>query len=565
MKFKYLLPFFIWIIFVGGCARQSSPSGGPKDTIPPKLISANPKNEQTNFNGQVVELEFSEHLNLNSAKEQVIITPSIGKEYEITAKRNVLKIDLNTELDSNTTYTINFREAVQDITERNPVKNLKLAFSTGTYVDSLSIEGQVTDLLSTKPVKDVTVALQHFNDTLSIMKHPSFYFTRTDEKGMFKLDYIKPGQYQLYAYQDKNKNLVVDSRNESYGFFAKPLDLKQDTAKLDLKLIRLDTRLLKVTSARPYNTYFNIKTNKNLLNYKITSPDLEDLSYYYGEDQSNIRVYNTFKDLDSLQIKIAATDSSGSAIDTTLYAKFRKDEDIKKEKFTMTVEEATITARTGVIHVKYKFNKPVATFNLDSIYYRKDTFNIIRFTTQDVSWDPVSNSFTIRKTVDKKLFLIEEPDPEAPVSKVKDTTKVVKLKQYNELITKKAAFTSVEQDSSAAGKQKVEADQPLVLSEIFYEVKTKKQNILVQLLNGDFKVLRQHNNIRKGSFTDLPAGNYIIRYIVDDNNNKAWDPGNYLKKTEPERIYYSKDPKGSITQTLKANWELELSPMLISD
>src|ERR1044071_2531071 len=159
MKLKHLLPVLIWIIFIGGCARQSSPSGGPKDTIPPKLISANPKNEQTNFNGKTVQLEFDEFLNLNNAKEQVIITPSIGKEYEITAKRNTAKIDLNTELDSNTTYTINFREAVQDITERNPAKNLKLAFSTGSYVDSMTLQGTVIDFFSTKELKDVTVAL----------------------------------------------------------------------------------------------------------------------------------------------------------------------------------------------------------------------------------------------------------------------------------------------------------------------------------------------------------------------------------------------------------------------
>jgi hypothetical protein len=501
MKLKYILPFLIWIVFVAGCARQSSPTGGPKDTIPPKLVSANPKNEQTNFLGKTVELEFTELINLNAAKEQVIITPSIGKEYEITAKRNLVKIDLNTELDSNTTYTINFREAVQDITEKNPVRDLKLAFSTGSYVDSLSIQGKITELISNKEVKDVTVALQHFIDTLSIMKHPSFYFTRTDEKGIFKLDYIKPGKYQLYAYQDKNKNLVVDSRNEQYGFFAQPIDLTNDTSKIQLKLIRLDTRELKVTSARPYNTYFNIKTNKNIVSHKITSPEEADLSYYYGEDQSNIRLYNTFDDLDSLQLRLTATDSSGSSIDTTLYAKFRQDEDIEKEKFTMTVEEANINARTGTIKIKYKFNKPVASFNLDSIYFEKDTFNTIHFTKEDVNWDPLANSFIIEKDIDRKLFLIEEQDPDAPTKKVQDTT-VSKVKTINEHVTRPAAFISIEADTSAAAKQKINPQQPSDLSEIIYEVNTKKKNILVQLfeqrLQG-FKTKHEHKRNIPGS------------------------------------------------------------------
>jgi uncharacterized protein (DUF2141 family) len=559
---KYILPIFIFLIFLAGCARQTSPTGGPKDTIPPKLVSANPKNEQTNFSGKSVTLEFTELINLNSAKEQVIITPSIGKEYEINSKNKLVVIDLNAKLDSNTTYTINFRDAVQDITEKNPVRDLKLAFSTGSYVDSLSITGKVTDLITTKELKDITVALQHvWADTMSIMKHSSFYFTRTNEKGEFRLDYIKPGEYQLYAYQDKNKNLIVDPRNEIYGFHAKPLNLKKDTSRIQLKVIRLDTRPLKLTSARPYNTYFNLKTAKNLREYTITSPETKDISSYYGEDQSNVRLYNTFQDLDSLQIRFTATDSSGSSIDTTLYAKFRQEKNIEKEKFTMALAQTTITARTGFIKLKYTFNKPVSEFNLDSIYYKKDTFNIITFTTKDVNWDPATNSFTIEKLVDKKLFLIPELDPDTPP--VKDTT--AQVKQNNELYTRKGAFISVEGDTSAAIKQTLKADQPSSLSELFFDVRTKKRNIITQLLTKEFKVLRQTTGVLKGSFTDLPAGDYIVRYIVDTNNNGRWDPGNYQHKLEPEPLYYTTDLKGAIVQPLKANWELELPPMLITD
>ncbi|HEY0741116.1 MAG TPA: Ig-like domain-containing domain [Chryseosolibacter sp.] len=562
MKLKYLLPTLISILFVAACARQSSPTGGPKDTIPPKLVSTNPKNEQTNFSGSFVELEFNEFLNLNAAKEQIIITPSIGKEYKITSKKNTVTIDLNTNLDPNTTYTINFREAIQDITERNPVRNLKLAFSTGPYVDSLSIQGKVTDLLTTKELKDVTVALQHYHDTLNIVDYPSFYFTRSDEKGNFKLDYIKPGLYQLYAYIDKNKNLIVDPRNEAYGFIAKPINLEKDTTRIQIKTVKLDTRALKITSARPYNTYFNIKTNKYLTQHTITAADKRDLSYYYGEDQSNIRLYNTFPDKDSLEIRLIAADSSGSRIDTTMFAKFRKEQNIEKEKFTMNVAEASVNARIGTIKIRYTFNKPVDSFNLDSIYIRKDSLNTIRFSSNDVSWDSLTNSFSITKTVDKKLFLIEEPDTENRSTKPKDTTQAIK--PINELLSRKAAFLSVEGDSSTSLRQKLDIAQPSSLSEIVYEVQTKNPSILVQLLNKEFKVLRQTTN-NKGSFNDLPAGDYILRYVIDNNQNQRWDPGNYLRRQEPEKVYYAADPKGAIIRPLKANWTLELDPMLISD
>lgn len=562
MNTKYLLPALISILFAAACARQSSPTGGPKDTIPPKLVFTNPKNEQTNFKGTAVELEFNEYINLNAAKEQIIITPSIGKEYKITSKKNSVTIDLNTTLDPNTTYTINFREAIQDITERNPVRNLKLAFSTGPYVDSLSIQGKVTDLLTTKELKDVTVALQHYNDTLSILKYPSFYFTRSDEKGNFKLDYIKPGTYQLYAYTDKNKNLIVDPRNEAYGFIETPINLQKDTAKIQLKTVKLDTRDLKITSARPYNTYFNIKTNKYLTSHTITASAQRDLSYYYGEDQSNIRLYNTFPDKDSLEIRVIAADSSGSTLDTTLFAKFRKEQNIEKEKFTMSISEASINARTGTIKVRYSFNKPVNSFNLDSIYFQRDSLHNIFFTANDVAWDTLTNSFSITKSVDKALFLTEEPDPERPSIKQKDTTETIK--PVNELLTRKAAFISVEGDSSNALTQKIDIYQPSSLSEIIYEVQTKNPDILVQLLNKEFKVIRQTTN-PKGSFNDLPAGDYILRCVIDENQNQRWDPGNYLRKEEPEKVFYAADTKGAIIRPLKANWTSEFDPMLISD
>ncbi|HEY0651606.1 MAG TPA: Ig-like domain-containing protein [Chryseosolibacter sp.] len=559
---KYIIPLLITLLFLIGCARQTSPTGGPKDTIPPKLVSSSPINEQTNFSSKTVTLDFTEQVNLNSAKEQVIITPSIGKDYEITAKKKTVVIHINTELDPNTTYNINFRDAVQDITEKNPVRDLKLAFSTGEYIDSLTITGKVVDLITNKEIKDATVALQHtWADTMSIMKHPSFYFTKTNDKGEFKIDYVKPGIYQLYAYQDKNKNLIVDPRNEGYAFIAKPLDFQNDTSKILLKIIHLDTRQLKLTSARPYNTYFNLKTTKNIRDYKITST--EDISSWYGEDRSNIRVYNTFKSLDSLQIRLTATDSSGSSLDTTLYAKFRQDPDIDPDKFTMSLTETSITARTGQIKIKYIFNKPVSSFNLDSIYYKKDTLTTIRFNSQDVNWDPLANAFTITKTVDKNIFLIPETDPSAAPSKKQDTT--TQIKPINELHTRKGAFISVEGDTSASLKQTLKPSQPSELSEIFYDVRSKKKNILIQLLTKDFKLIRQTNNSLKGSFSDLPAGDYIIRYVVDTNNNGQLDFGNYLDKKEPEPVYYSTDPKGSLPQTLKANWELELAPMLISD
>src|SRR5688572_22817093 len=126
MHLKRHIHWLFYGLFVLGCARQTSPTGGPKDSIPPNLVQSNPENGQTNFNSQQIELIFNEAIILNNPKDQIIITPDIRKEYDINAKKNRVVIKLTSELQDTTTYALNFREAIQDITEKNSPRALKL-------------------------------------------------------------------------------------------------------------------------------------------------------------------------------------------------------------------------------------------------------------------------------------------------------------------------------------------------------------------------------------------------------------------------------------------------------
>src|SRR5688572_1967904 len=195
--------WLIYSLFVLACARQTTPTGGPKDSIPPTLINSLPKQGQVNFKGKTIELTFSETIILNNPKEQLLITPSLGDKYVIKAKKNQVVLTLEQDLQDGTTYAINFREAIQDITEKNPAEMLKIAFSTGSYIDSLSIEGNVYDLLKTTDIKDATVALYQL-DTFDIFKHRPTYVTKSDAKGKFKIENLKPGKYFIYGMEDKN-------------------------------------------------------------------------------------------------------------------------------------------------------------------------------------------------------------------------------------------------------------------------------------------------------------------------------------------------------------------------
>src|SRR5690606_30617503 len=135
------------------CAKQTTPTGGPRDTIPPRLVQAIPAHETTGYKGQRIALQFNEPVIVNNPREQLLITPSVGKDFEMTVRKQTIYLDLNTDLRDSTTYTINFHESIQDITEKNPAPNLQLALSTGTYIDSLHIAGHVYELLKGMPAQ----------------------------------------------------------------------------------------------------------------------------------------------------------------------------------------------------------------------------------------------------------------------------------------------------------------------------------------------------------------------------------------------------------------------------
>lgn len=559
MNLNKNLHWLVCIIFLLSCARQSSPTGGPKDTIPPVLVKAIPQDEKINYKGNDLVLLFSENIILNTPKEQLIVTPSIGKDYKIIARKNSVIITFDTELEDSTTYTFNFRESIQDITEKNPARNLQLAFSTGDYIDSLSIEGTIFDLIKGTEIKEATVALHTENDTFDILKHPAVYFTKTDDKGKFKISHLKPDNYFVYAFDDKNRNLVADSRTESYGFISEYLYLLENLKNISVGLLRLDARPLKLTSTRPYNTYFNIRTTKNLRTFELTADDSSDLSSSFGEDQSNIRLYKT-KEQDSLKIRLIAMDSIDNRIDTTLYAKFLTRE-VKPETFDFKISSSSILAEKGQIDATLIFTKPLKEINFDSLFYKIDSLKKINFTKNDVIWDPLVKEFMISKKVDKSLFLQEKTKPE-PSDTLKETLQKKggnkrKNTIVNEFYAGKGAFISIEKDSSKKVTQIIKPQKEEELSIINVEIKTEEKAFFVELLDNTYKVISRIKNKRKVRFEDVTPGQYQLRLIIDKNGNGRWDAGNYFKKIEPEKIIYYRAPDGTnYIKGVKANWDV---------
>jgi hypothetical protein len=562
MKFNKNLHWLFYPIFILACARQSTPTGGPKDTIPPVLLRSNPANEQLRFKGKSIELTFSELVALSNPKEQVIITPTIGKDYDIIARNNKVILTYETDLTDSTTYTFNFRDAVQDITEKNPARNLKLAVSTGTYIDSLSVQGTVYNLPEENPVKDATVALHPYTDTFNIFKHTPTYFTKTDENGLFRIDNLKPGLYTIFSVSDQNKNLIADSKNERYAFHREPLKLDSTTKNIELDQVKLDARPLKLTSARPYNTYFNIRASKNLKYAKITAPDSTFLNYTFGTDRANVQLYDSFGELDSLLLHIELEDSIQNKFDTTLYAKFT-DRDVIPEKFETKLTSTSLITHKGVLKFEIQFSKPLKEIDFDSLFFQIDSTNTLTFNQQNLNYDPMNRVLSVQKTFESTKFYKQDENSEDTEASLKQGGKQkANPKMLNQLYVGQAAFISVEQDSSKRIKQRITPLRFEDLGMIIVQSHVNSDNPIIQLLNSNKKIIASVTNKDKATFEDLLPDDYVLRIILDTNGNGFWDAGNYLTRTEPEKIIYYENENGVREIKLKANFEI--GPLLIT-
>jgi uncharacterized protein (DUF2141 family) len=550
---KYLANIFI--LLLTACASQTTPTGGPKDEEPPKLLKAIPEDQTLNFNRQTIELTFDEFVKVQKQKEQIIITPSIEGDYEIAIRKNKVTMEFPEPFEEKTTYTINFREAIQDITEGNPAENLKLTFSTGDYIDSLSVAGSVYDILGYKLAESIAVGLMRDIDSINIFNTRPLYFTRTDKTGNFQLDNIKPGVYKIYAFNDLNKNLKVDSRNEAYGFVDELIDLRESIDSLKIGLLKLDARELKVNSARQTGTFFLNKLSKGLVSYKLKFETNDSLyRHILTEHNSAIRIYPYKPITDSLFYRLTAIDSIGNKIDTTLLYKVDYDSRRIPENFEVKTEPTNLFIERANIEKTFRFNKPIKNINLDSIYLYVDSLTTIQIEMKNLQIDSMHNhiklNLQLQKAVIDSMLKVKPAAPRSSREEVRVSARPT------ELYFGKGAFVSIENDSSKALKENPKQVKYDNTGTILIETNTKQNSFIIQVIDTKNAVVAESANTQKFTFRYLKPGDYRIRVLIDKNENGVWDKGDYFEMELPEPVYIYKSSEGIENIKLLANWEV---------
>ncbi|MGM0505090.1 MAG: Ig-like domain-containing protein [Bacteroidota bacterium] len=220
MKMKYLqhaILFFL-LLWITACARVVAPTGGPKDVEPPGIVSSQPPNFSTNFKSDLIKIQFDEFIQLKDLNQNLIVSPPVEEKPNIVVKGKSLHIEIPSELRDSTTYNIYMGNSLQDYTEGNPIENFQYVFSTGKYIDSMSVQGKVLNAFNLLPEEDVLVMLYSEHSDSVPMKDIPEYISKTDEEGFFQINNIRNEAFKLFVLRDVNKNYLYDVPDEEIAF-----------------------------------------------------------------------------------------------------------------------------------------------------------------------------------------------------------------------------------------------------------------------------------------------------------------------------------------------------------
>ncbi len=215
------------LIGVSGCANIIPPTGGPRDSLPPRLLHVNPPDSALHLNNKTILFSFDEYLDIKDVQQNLVVNPVPKSMPTVESKLRTMTVKLKDTLQPNTTYSLNFGKSVRDVNEGNILKNFTYVFSTGSYIDSMEFSGKVVLAISGKVDSTLTVVLHEKLDDSAAAKNRPRYATTIDSLGNFNFKYLAPGTYALYALKDEGGSKKYMSSSQLFGFLDSPVVIGQ--------------------------------------------------------------------------------------------------------------------------------------------------------------------------------------------------------------------------------------------------------------------------------------------------------------------------------------------------
>jgi hypothetical protein len=527
------------IILAWSCANPVAPTGGPKDEIPPEVVISQPSNQSINFQDDQIHLTFNEFVQLKNTNEQVIISPPFTENPEFQIRGKSVVISFNEALKENTTYTVFFGEAISDITENNPLTDYWYVFSTGTVIDSLSLQGKVLNAFNLQPEENVLVMLyESLEDSVPYKERP-FYVSKTNKEGEFRFHNLRDQSLKMFALREANGNYLYDAATELIAFsdtLVKPYYIPAtsiinltDSAipqpapvpELTLMMFQetdsvqqlLESRLIQDGTIRIVFRFPAMEPVFRLLNDTVRAdwcitewnpsadtallwlqPGLPDTLWMEVSD--NGQVYDTARIL--LQ-PVAITSKPKKA-----------EEAVKKLAVAPNIRSGSLDPFNPLI---LTFTMPVTRYDLSGIVLITETDTLLP-----------SSSFI--DPVNRKLSI--------PYSWSESTS--------CRLIIPDSTFygiSGVSHDSLTFGFRIRSLNEYGTITINITAADTSIHYIL-QLINEKEAVVQQKilggKSPEMTGFIHLDPGKYGLKVIYDLNRNKRWDSGRYLRSIAPEKV-----------------------------
>jgi len=553
MKIVYkALILFVLISLFEKCASPQRPEGGPRDTIPPTLIYANPAQGTKNFNDQVIILEFDEYVKSDKLKQNLIITPTTKIKYKVIPRKTSVKIKLEEPLAISTTYNFNFFKGITDATENNPAVNLSLAFSTGPTIDSMQISGTVIDHLKETKTKGMMVGLYPISDSLDFLAHSPQYFSTTLDSGDFNISYVKQGNYRILAFEDKNSNLILDPQEEPHGFIADTIQLDSAISNIELRTILQDVRPLEIINARGIAQYAEVTFNRDVDSYQLT-PD-STISNIIGKERDLIRIYNTGYGKDSVEFILQATDSLNNQATDTFKIRFLE---TSRKPATLTSE---INFKYGMdtSQLSFDFSKPM-TIEKDYLIVKADTAYVDSIFTINPEGEYFTSGTTlIPVPFDTLLSNYYGYLLELDTNKLDSILPRKPLLRDIQVDLPKGYFISIEGDTTKAQNLKLVPPKELKTGTLNLNVSGETGTpYWLQLIQKNKVAYTLINNETNNYSLELAAGQYTIRILYDLDEDGKWSYGNLILGKEPEPLQLFPE-----NIAVRENWVIDLDLVL---
>ena len=510
------------------CARRGTPSGGPEDEDPPVLLKSEPDSMTINFNTDRIRLYFDEFIVLKDPQNQLIVSPPFKYAPELSPQgttRKYVEVRIKDTLQENTTYTINFGQSIVDNNEGNPNQFLSYVFSTGDYIDSLTLKGTIRDAFDKDPEDFVSVMLYQidtaYTDSTIYKKLPNYITNTLDSLVEFELRNLKEGTYTLVAIKDEGKNNLFDQSTDKVAFLTDTIQIPTDsTYELTLFKEIPDYSVAVPSYAASNKIIFGYNGIADSMKIRPLTqlPDTINTMFAKEPEKDSINFWFTPFEIDSIIFEVENT--AVQQIDT------------------FTVKSRNLFPDSLVVLSSHRGN-----INFDDEFYIKANIPIVDL---DTSMLKILNKDSLNVPYSSSF---NKPENSVLIEFQKEPNETYQINVLPEFLTdffentNDTIFYNLSTGSYADyGNLRInlvgEVEYPIILQLTDENGKTKREVFATEP--------------RLFEFNNIDPGNYLIRLILDSNGNQIWDTGSYLKKLQPERVIYYPQPI-----EVRANWELE--------